>query len=67
MTDLTAPARNANLNDLVALLQGQQTNKLDVVVPATKIRSQGGMWVIDDIDAELGPDCLLYTSDAADE
>jgi hypothetical protein len=56
MTDLTAPARNANLNDLVALLQGQQTNKLDVVVPATKIRSQGGMWVIDDIDAELGPD-----------
>lgn len=56
MTDLTAPARNANLNDLVALLQGQQTNKLDVVVPATKIRSQGGMWVIDDVDADLGPD-----------
>jgi hypothetical protein len=56
MTDPTAPARNASLDDLVALLQGQQTNKLDVVVPAAKITSRGGMWVIDDVEAELGLD-----------
>lgn len=40
--------RNAQLSDLAELLQDQRTRKLDVVVPATKIRSEGGLWVIED-------------------
>lgn len=35
--------RNADLNDLVALLRDQQARKLDVVAPATAIRSKGGL------------------------
>lgn len=35
--------RNANLEDLAALLQEQNARKLDVVAPATAIRSIGGL------------------------
>lgn len=44
--------RNANLQDMAALLQSQQSSKLDLVVPATAIRSVGGNWVVQDADSE---------------
>ena len=49
--------RNATLPDLVSLLRDQHGTKLDVVVPATGIRSSAGRWLIDGTGpAILGPD-----------
>lgn len=45
--------RNADLSDLANLLQDQQTRKLDVVTPATSIRSVNGQIVLQGTDAEL--------------
>lgn len=39
-------ARNATLSDLAALLQDQQARKLDLIVPATKVRAEGGLLVV---------------------
>jgi hypothetical protein len=36
-------ARNATLDDMVALLRDQHARKLDVVAPATNLRSRGGL------------------------
>jgi hypothetical protein len=49
--------RNATLSDMVALLRDQHAAKLDVVVPATGLRSGGGVWEIAGTGpAILGPD-----------
>lgn len=51
MTTLTA--RNATPADLVAILQQQKSDKLDVVAPATKIHSRNGLLVVDGTVADL--------------
>jgi hypothetical protein len=49
--------RNASLKDLARLLQHQQANKLDVVVPARSMRMTAGMLEIDGIgEPALTPD-----------
>lgn len=45
--------RNARLSDLAELLKDQHARKVDVVVPSTKIRSDGGLWVIAGTDTVL--------------
>lgn len=45
--------RNASLPDLVGRLEGQQRRKVDVVAPASAIRSQGGMLVVDQAERLL--------------
>ena len=40
-------ARNASLADLATMLKDQHTRKVDVVAPATTIRSRGALLVID--------------------
>lgn len=44
--------RNATLQDMADLLTKQQADKLDLVVPATSIRSVNGNWVIAGADQE---------------
>ena len=44
--------RNATLDDMAKLLQEQQVAKLDLVVPATAIRSRNGQWIVDGADSE---------------
>lgn len=43
MSQVQLTARNAGPADLVKVLQEQQAQKLDVVAPATKFRSRGGL------------------------
>jgi hypothetical protein len=50
-------SRNATLSDMVTLLREQQAAKLDVVVPATALRSERGVWEI----AGTGPSILTST------
>jgi hypothetical protein len=40
---ITTTARNATLEDMVALLRTQHEAKLDVVAPATNLRARGGL------------------------
>lgn len=40
---ITTTARNATLTDMVALLRDQHARKIDVVAPASQIRSRGGL------------------------
>jgi hypothetical protein len=49
-------ARNASAQDLVTILQSQQAAKLDVVAPASKIKSRDGNVVVADTVAELTAD-----------
>jgi hypothetical protein len=52
--------RNASLKDMARLLQDQQANKLDVVVPAGNMRMAGGMLEIDEIgEPTLTPDGVI--------
>lgn len=44
--------RNATLEDMAALLQAQQLAKLDLVVPATSIRSRNGQWIVEGAESE---------------
>lgn len=56
---MTAPqltARNASAQDMVELLQSQQAAKLDVVAPATKIKSSQGLIVVDRTVAHMDAD-----------
>lgn len=46
-------ARNATAEDLVALLQQQQAEKLDLVVPAANIYSRGGLIVVKEAEPQL--------------
>ena len=45
---LALTARNASVEDLVALLRGQQERKMDVVAPASSIRADDGCLVLED-------------------
>lgn len=49
----TVAARNATLQDLAAVLQDQQGHKLDLIVPATKMRARGGDLVLEGTEAEI--------------
>lgn len=46
MTTFATTTRNANLTDMLALLQEQHTRKVDVVAPAAALRSVDGALVI---------------------
>ena len=49
--------RNATLHDMVTLLQQQHTAKLDLVLPATALRSDRGVWQVAGTgEPVLGPD-----------
>lgn len=48
-TESALTARNASLRDMASLLQHQQANKLDVVVPAHNMRMAGGLLEIDGV------------------
>lgn len=50
---ITTTTRNATLGDLAELLTEQQARKLDVVAPASKVRSEGGKLVIAGTEAIL--------------
>lgn len=60
--DLPVAARNATLGDLADILKTQQARKLDVVAPATAIRSQAGTWLIDGTDPVLDDDGVTDTA-----
>jgi hypothetical protein len=62
LTALTA--RNATIEDLVALLREQQARKIDVVAPAAAIRSEGGLIILDGTDPVLGRDGVSMSSGA---
>ena len=48
--------RNGDLASLVALLRDQNARKVDVVAPASKIRSEGGVIVVQDASTEITDD-----------
>lgn len=48
-TESVLTTRNASLRDMARLLQHQQANKLDVVVPAHSMRMSGGLLEIDGV------------------
>ena len=52
----TDTARNAEFADLVALVRSQHARKLDLVAPASTLRSQGGLLRIKGSDAQLDED-----------
>jgi hypothetical protein len=54
----------ATLADLVALLRDQQARKLDVVAPATALRSAGARLVIDHSEPQLTEDGVTMTTGA---
>ncbi len=55
--------RNATLSNMVALLRDQHAAKLDVVVPATGLRSSGVVWEVAGTGpAILGPDGVTATA-----
>ncbi len=56
--------RNADLNDLADLLRRQHDAKLDVVVPATAIRSISGIWHVDGTDTVLSDEGVTRVSSA---
>ena len=62
--DLALTARNASIEDLVALLRGQQARKVDVVATASAIRAEGGLIVLDRTVPLLGPDGVTMTAGA---
>lgn len=49
-------ARNATLPDLADVLKAQHGRKVDVVAPASKIRSEQGVWVVEGADAVIDAD-----------
>ena len=55
-------ARNATLQDAVALLRGQQARKVDVIAPASAIRAEGGLLVLDETVPQIGIDGVTMTS-----
>lgn len=52
-------ARNANLKDLIEILKDQETRRLDVVVPADKVRARDGNFVVK--GAEMALDASGFT------
>jgi len=55
-------ARNATIDDLVALLCGQQARKVDVAACASSIRAEGGCLVLDGTTPVLGIDEVTMTA-----
>lgn len=51
--DLPTTARNATLGDLAQILQDQQARKVDIVAPASAIRSEGGTWIVEGAEPVL--------------
>ena len=56
MSTTTLTARNAGPAELVKILQDQQAQKLDVVAPASKFRSRGGLIQVSDTMQDITPD-----------
>lgn len=54
-------ARNATLSDLATLLQEQHARKVDIVAPASKIRSEGGVLVVQGAAAEITAEGVTAT------
>ncbi len=54
--------RHATLADLAALLRDQQSRKLDVVAPATALRSAGARLMIDQTDPQLTASGVTMTA-----
>ena len=54
--------RNMTLADLAGLLREQQARKVDIVAPATAIRSRGGQLVIDGTDPQFAADGITMTA-----
>lgn len=48
--------RNANLDDLVTMLQEQHTRKVDIVTPSTKVRSLDGALIVEGAEQQLDED-----------
>lgn len=48
--------RNASLGDLAEILASQHSRKLDVIAPAKRIRSEGGLLVVEGTEPILTPD-----------
>jgi len=66
-TSSSAPVlttRNATLADLAALLRDQQSRKLDMVAPATALRSAGARLVIGQTEPQLTADGVTMTTGA---
>lgn len=53
--------RNAELADLTALLQAQQVRKLDLVAPASQMRTDIGRMVLTGTEAQITPDGVTST------
>jgi hypothetical protein len=62
--NLALTARNSSIEDLVALLRGQQARKVDVVAPASAIRSDGGLIMLDGAVPQLTEDGVTMTAGA---
>lgn len=62
--ELALTARHASVEDLVALLRGQQARKVDVVAPAPAIRAEGGLIVLDQTVPLLGEQGVTMTAGA---
>ena len=60
--ELVLTARNASIEDMVALLRGQQKRKVDVVAPASAIRAEGGLIQLDATVPLLGADGVTMTA-----
>ena len=54
-------ARNATIDDLVALLRDQQARKVDVVASASSVRAEGGCLVLQGTMPVLGADGVTMT------
>lgn len=52
----TDTTRNASLEDLVKILQDQQGRRLDLVVPADKVKSYNGRFTVKGCDQLITPD-----------
>jgi hypothetical protein len=60
----TTTTRNATLTDLLSVLQDQHARKLDVVAPATALRSIDGVLIIRGSEAVLSEDGVTTTDGA---
>lgn len=58
---ITTKARNATLRDLADLLQTQQARKVDVVAPASTVRSEGGVIHVAGADHQISMDGVTAT------
>jgi hypothetical protein len=60
--ELALTARNATIEDLIGLLRGQQARKVDVVAPASAIRAERGLLVLDGTEPVLGTEGVTLTA-----